>query len=67
MLLVEKLLTGQHPLYQRIETLHHPYLPRIYLADQEPDRMVVLEEYIEGVNLRRVEGAGRKCAHAAGI
>ena len=62
--MVEKLLTGQHPLYQRIETLHHPYLPRIYLADQEPDRMVVLEEYIEGVNLRRAALSERALTRA---
>lgn len=62
--MVEKRLRGEHPLYQRLETLKHPYLPQIYLVEQETDECIVLEEYIEGVSLRRATLSERALTRA---
>ena len=62
--MVEKRLRGEHPLYHRLETLKHPYLPQIYLVEQETDECIVLEEYIEGVSLRRATLSERALTRA---
>lgn len=51
---VRKELQGQYPVYTQLQTLAHPYLPRIEKVALEEDRTVILEEYIEGVTLDRV-------------
>lgn len=51
---VRKELQGQYPVYTQLQTLVHPYLPRIEKAALEEDRTVILEEYIEGATLDRV-------------
>lgn len=51
---VRKELQGQYPVYSQLQTLAHPYLPRIEKAALEGNRTVILEEYIEGATLDRV-------------
>lgn len=62
--MVEKRLRGEYPLYHRLETLKHPYLSQIYLVEQETDECIVLEEYIEGVSLRRATLSERALTRA---
>lgn len=51
---VRKELQGQYPVYTQLQTLTHPYLPRIEEVTLEEDRTVILEEYIEGATLDHV-------------
>lgn len=46
-----KELNGVHPVYEKLRTLHHPYLPDIFSVEYKDEKTFVLEEYIEGVSL----------------
>lgn len=51
---VRKKLQGDVPVYQRLQSLRHPYLPLIEAVHQEDGKTVVLEEYIDGADLSRL-------------
>lgn len=51
---VRKQLQGEHPVYAQLKTLVHPYLPKIESMEQCGGETILLEEYIEGVNLAEV-------------
>ena len=46
--LVRKELAGHHEVYDRLQNISHPYLPKIFSVVQEEDCTVVTEEYIPG-------------------
>ena len=46
-----KELNGVHPVYEKLRTLYHPYLPDIFSVEFKDEKTFVLEEYIEGVSL----------------
>ncbi|MDD3021256.1 MAG: serine/threonine-protein kinase [Alphaproteobacteria bacterium] len=48
---VRKVLRGQHPVYEQLTALTHPYLPKLYSVTQMETEMILEEEYIEGVSL----------------
>lgn len=48
---VQKVLRGQHPVYEQLSVLTHPYLPKLYSVTQTEAEMILEEEYIEGVSL----------------
>ena len=49
--LIYKELNGIHPIYEKLRTLHHPYLPHIFSVEYKEEKTCVWEEYIEGVSL----------------
>ena len=51
---VRKELRGPHPVYERLKSLPHPYLPKIVQAEQTAAGTLLLEEYIEGANLSEI-------------
>ena len=55
-----KEMSDWNPIYEQLRELHHPYLPRIWKAEWEGDRTVVLEEYIEGTDLGTVSLSERQ-------
>lgn len=50
---IQKELDGLHPIYEKLRTLHHPYLPCIFSLEYKDEKTCVMEEYIEGVPLGR--------------
>lgn len=46
-LYVQKKLTGQHPVYQMLQNIPHPCLPKLYEVIISEDSTTVIEEYIE--------------------
>ena len=48
------MLRGSHPIYQQLQALPHPYLPKILQVEQHQDGMTLLEEYIDGANLAEI-------------
>lgn len=46
-----KELNDIHPVYEKLRTLHHPYLPCIFSVEYKDEKTFVVEEYIEGVSL----------------
>lgn len=52
--IVCKTLRGEHMVYEKLQKLEHPYLPRILSVKQEQGNTTVIEEYIEGAPLDRV-------------
>ena len=52
--IVCKTLRGKHTVYEKLQKLEHPYLPRILSVKQEQRNTTVIEEYIEGAPLDRV-------------
>ena len=51
---VRKELKSSHPVYQQLQSLQHPYLPKIVQLEQNQDGSVLLEEYIDGANLAAI-------------
>ena len=51
---VRKELHASHPVYKQLQSLPHPYLPKIIQAEQTQDRFTLLEEYIDGANLAEI-------------
>lgn len=51
---VRKKLKGPHPVYEQLQSLHHPYLPQIVQLEQRQDGVTLLEEYIDGANLAEI-------------
>ena len=51
---VRKELQGPHPVYEQLQSLHHPYLPKIVQLEQKQDGVTLLEEYIDGANLAEI-------------
>lgn len=47
-LFIRKELKGRHLVYSTLQTLTHPYLPRLYEVTLSGDSTTVIEEYIEG-------------------
>lgn len=60
-LLVRKTLQGRHSLYQKLQTLSHPYLPLVYEVSIEDESTIVLEEYIEGRTVGSIELSEKQC------
>ena len=56
---VEKHLTGHLDIYEKLQKLQHPYLPKIYDVRFEESETVVTEEYITGGSLVNIT-AGEK-------
>ena len=51
---VRKELQEPHPVYKQLQSLHHPYLPKIVQLEQRQDGVTLLEEYIDGANLAAI-------------
>ena len=51
---VRKELQEPHPVYKQLQSLHHPYLPKIVQLEQRQDGITLLEEYIDGANLAEI-------------
>ena len=51
---VRKELQKPHPVYEQLQSLHHPYLPKIVQLEQRQDGVTLLEEYIDGANLAEI-------------
>ena len=51
---VRKELKKSHPVYQQLQLLSHPYLPKIVQVEQNQDGVILLEEYIDGANLAAI-------------
>ncbi len=47
-LMIRKVLTGQHSVYNKLQECPHPFLPKIYEVILSDDTTTVIEEYIEG-------------------
>ncbi len=47
-LMIRKVLTGQHSVYNKLQECPHPFLPKIYEVNLSDDTTTVIEEYIEG-------------------
>ena len=56
---MEKHLTGHLDIYEKLQKLQHPYLPKIYDVRFEESETVVTEEYITGGSLVNIT-AGEK-------
>lgn len=52
---VRKELRGSHSIYQQLQALPHPYLPKILWVEQHQDSITLLEEYIAGANLAEIK------------
>lgn len=53
-MMVEKRLQGGLPVYDRLLSLSHPHLPKLYEVRHENSETVVLEEYIPGGSIAAV-------------
>lgn len=51
---VRKELEGAVPVYERLQTLRHPYLPVVWEVRREDGKTIILEEYIDGADLSRL-------------
>ena len=56
---VEKHLNGYLDIYEKLQTLQHPYLPKIYEVRFAENETIVVEEYITGGSLANIS-AGEK-------
>lgn len=56
---VEKHLAGHLDIYDKLQELQHPYLPKIYDVRFEESETIVIEEYITGGSLANIS-AGEK-------
>lgn len=45
---------GDGALYRLLQTVRHPHLPRIYEVQQEGNRCLVLEEYLDGSTVAQI-------------
>lgn len=53
------LLPEENPIYETLCRIRHPNLPAVYEIYRCADGMLVLEEYIEGLNVAQVAESGR--------
>lgn len=61
---VVKELAGTHLVYEKLQKLRHPYLPRVLSVVQADGKTCVTEEYIEGVSLGQASLSERALARA---
>lgn len=59
-MLVKKEMKGAHPVYQVLQEIVHPGLPKVYEVTVSRDCTTVIEEYIEGETVGRSELSGRQ-------
>ena len=52
---VRKVLRGPHPVYQQLQELLHPFLPKIIQVEPNQDGVTLLEEYIDGASLAEIK------------
>ena len=52
---VRKELRGAHPVYQQMQGLPHPFLPKIIQVEPKQDGVTLLEEYIDGASLAEIK------------
>ena len=52
---VRKVLRGPHPVYQQLQGLPHPFLPKIIQVEPKQDGVTLLEEYIDGASLAEIK------------
>lgn len=52
---IRKILKGQHPIYQTLQSCQHPYLPKLYEVVMSDSSTMLIEEYIEGQSLGSAE------------
>lgn len=57
---VHKILKGEHPLYQKLQPLKHPFLPEILSVQYTDGNTHVTEQYIEGASLNRISLSERE-------
>lgn len=60
-LFIRKTLQGRHMVYQTLQGLSHPYLPKIYEVSFADDSTTVVEEYIEGRTAGSEELSEKQC------
>lgn len=53
------ILPQENPIYEFLCAIRHPNLPAVYEVYSCEDGMIVLEEYIEGLNVAQVAESGR--------
>ena len=61
---VSKVLRGEHPVYENLQAMNHPYLPKIFSVEYRDGKTYIIEEYIEGVSLQRVSLSERALTKA---
>ena len=61
---VVKKLAGVHPVYEKLQALHHPYLPEILSVKQGEGETCMTEEYVEGPCLAAVSLSERALTRA---
>ena len=57
---VEKRLHGELPVYDRLLSMPHPYLPKLYEVRRENGETVVFEEYVSGGSIAAVRATERQ-------
>ena len=57
---IRKIIKGKVPAYGILKDCQHPCLPKIYEVTVTDDTTTIIEEYIEGQSLGRVELTGKK-------
>lgn len=62
--LVRKELSGCHEVYEKLQSLQHPFLPELLQVEVTPDRTCILEEYIEGAPLGQITLSERALTRA---
>lgn len=50
---IRKILKGKHSVYTVLQSIEHPFLPKLYEVDISDDATTIIEEYIEGQSLGR--------------
>ncbi|MCM1123309.1 MAG: serine/threonine protein kinase [Eubacterium sp.] len=60
-LLIRKVLTGRHPVYEKLQEYSHPCLPRVHEVLLSDDMTTVVEEYIEGESLDSGKLTEKQC------
>lgn len=62
--LVRKELSGCHEVYEKLQSLQHPFLPELLQVEVTPDKTCILEEYIEGAPLAKITLSERALTRA---
>ena len=57
---IKKVIKGKVPAYGILQGCQHPCLPRIYEVSVTDDTTTIIEEYIEGQSLGRIELSGKQ-------
>lgn len=60
-LFVRKTLQGRHQVYQTLQELSHPCLPKVYEVSMDGETTIVVEEFIEGQTAGSAKLSEKQC------